>query len=243
MRFQDKVCVVTGAGSGIGRATAEQMAREGGRVVLIARHRESLDEVAQGIRAAGGVAMPLAADVGELVDIENAVNQILGKWDKIDVLVNNAAQMRFAPVMETKPEDWEAVIRTNLTGVFHFCRLALPRMPRGGAIVNVSSVHAHQNEPNTASYAASKGGIEAFTRALSREVDARGIRVNCVAPGAVNTPMLWNNPEVKSGEEKIQGNVGEPRDLSAAICFLAAPEARFIQGTTLVVDGGRLDIL
>jgi NAD(P)-dependent dehydrogenase (short-subunit alcohol dehydrogenase family) len=116
-------------------------------------------------------------------------------------------------------------------------------MPAGGAIVNVSSVHAHQSEPGVAPYAASKGGMEAFTRVLALECEDRKIRVNCVAPGAVNTPMLWNNPNVKAGKEKVQGAVGEPEDLAAAICFLASSEARFVTGTTLVVDGGRLDIL
>jgi NAD(P)-dependent dehydrogenase (short-subunit alcohol dehydrogenase family) len=111
------------------------------------------------------------------------------------------------------------------------------------AIVNVSSVHAHQTEADVSPYAASKGGLEAFTRVAAIELEPMKIRINCVAPGAVNTPMLWNNPNVKSGEEKISGAVGKPEDLAAAIAFLASAEARFITGTTLVVDGGRLDIL
>jgi NAD(P)-dependent dehydrogenase (short-subunit alcohol dehydrogenase family) len=116
-------------------------------------------------------------------------------------------------------------------------------MKRGSAIVNISSVHAHETTKNVVPYAASKGGIEAFTRGFSEELADRRIRINCVAPGAVNTPMLWNNPNLKSGAEKISGAVGEPEDIAAAICFLASDEARFITGTTLVVDGGRLDIL
>jgi glucose 1-dehydrogenase len=116
-------------------------------------------------------------------------------------------------------------------------------MPKGGSIVNTSSVHAHESEAGVAPYAASKGAMEAFMRVLALECEDRKIRVNCVAPGAVNTPMLWNNPNVKSGKEKVQGAVGEPADLAAAICFLASSEARFVNGTTLVVDGARLDIL
>lgn len=116
-------------------------------------------------------------------------------------------------------------------------------MPAGGAIVNTSSVHAHESEAGVAPYASSKGGMEAFTRVLALELETQKIRVNCVAPGAVNTPMLWNNPNVKSGKEKVQGAVGQPEDLAAAICFLACDEARFVNGTTLIVDGARLDIL
>jgi NAD(P)-dependent dehydrogenase (short-subunit alcohol dehydrogenase family) len=116
-------------------------------------------------------------------------------------------------------------------------------MGPGGAFVNISSVHAHETTANVVPYASSKGGMEAFTRGFSQELEARKLRINCVAPGAVNTPMLWNNPNVKSGVEKIEGAVGEPEDIAAAICFLAADEARFITGTTLAVDGGRLDIL
>ena len=114
---------------------------------------------------------------------------------------------------------------------------------KNGAVVNVSSVHAFQTEPTVLPYAASKGGIEAFTRGLSREYDHTQARFNCVAPGAVNTPMLWSNPEVKDGDEKVTGEVGQPEDLAAAICFMASDEAKFVNGTTLVVDGGRLDIL
>jgi NAD(P)-dependent dehydrogenase (short-subunit alcohol dehydrogenase family) len=116
-------------------------------------------------------------------------------------------------------------------------------MPPRSVIVNTSSVHAHESEAGVSPYAASKGGMEAFCRVLALELEAKKIRVNCVAPGAVNTPMLWSNPNVKSGKEKIQGAVGQPEDIAAAICFLASPEARFINGTTLVVDGARLDIL
>jgi glucose 1-dehydrogenase len=241
MRFQDKICLVTGAASGIGRATAERLAAEGGRVAVVDLNADAAREVAAGIQARGGQAIPLPTDVGDAEQVRRAVEAVAKKWGRVDVLVNNAALMRFAPVVETAEADWDRVIRANLNSVFNFTRLCLPLM-KTGAIVNVSSVHAHENTANCASYAASKGAIEAFSRALSRELPA-GIRVNCVAPGAVNTPMLWNNPNVKSGKEKVEGAIGEPADLAAAICFLAADEARFVQGTTLVVDGGRLDIL
>ena len=131
----------------------------------------------------------------------------------------------------------------NLKSVFLFCKYVIPHMPAGSAIVNTSSVHAHESEAGVGPYAASKGAMEALTRVLALELEQKKIRVNCVAPGAVDTPMLWNNPNVKSGKEKIEGAIGKPQDLAAAICFLAASEAQFVNGTTLVVDGARLDIL
>src|SRR3954467_15978903 len=134
-------------------------------------------------------------------------------------------------------------MNVNIRSVFLYCKYGVPHMPAGGAIVNISSVHAHETTKNVVPYATSKGAMEAFTRGFSEEAAERKVRVNCVAPGAVNTPMLWNNPNVKNGTEKITGAVGEPADIAAAICFLASYEARFITGTTLVVDGGRLDIL
>ena len=146
-------------------------------------------------------------------------------------------------MVELDDEDWDKVLAVNLRSVFLFCKYAMPHMPPGGAIVNISSVHAHETTKNVVPYASSKGGMEAFTRGFSEELAPKKIRINCVAPGAVDTPMLWNNPNVKSGAEMIQGAVGQPDDIAAAVCFLAAPEARFITGTTLVVDGGRLDIL
>lgn len=161
----------------------------------------------------------------------------------MDVLVNNAAMMTFKPISELEEREWDTLMAVNLRAVFIFCQCVLPHMPPGGAIINVSSVHAHETTANVVPYATSKGGIEAFTRGLSREVEPRKVRVNCVDPGAVNTPMLWNNPNIKSGVEKVEGAIGEPRDIAAAICFLASDEARFINGTSLPVDGGRMSIL
>ena len=151
--------------------------------------------------------------------------------------------MTFVPLLDLPEDDWDRVMGVNLRSVFLFCKYGVPHMAEGSAIVNISSVHAHETTRNVVPYATSKGGMEAFTRGFSEELAERKIRINCVAPGAVNTPMLWNNPNVKNGTEKVEGAIGQPEDLAAAICFLAADEARFITGTTLVVDGGRLDIL
>jgi glucose 1-dehydrogenase len=175
--------------------------------------------------------------------VRAAIQAGVAKWGHIHVIVNDAAMMTFKPVLELDDADWDRVMQVNVRSVFLFCKYGVPHMPPGGSIVNISSVHAHETTRNVVPYASSKGAMEAFTRGFSEEVCERKIRVNCIAPGAVDTPMLWNNPNVKSGAEKITGAVGKPEDIAAAICFIASDEARFITGTTLVVDGGRLDIL
>lgn len=242
MRFQDKVCIVSGGGSGIGRAICERFAREGGKVVVVDINSDHGNETVRIITGAGGQAIFAKADVSNEQDVKAAVKAGLDQWGRIDVVVNDAAMMTFKPVTELSATEWDQVEAVNMRSVFLFCHYALPHM-KGGAVVNISSVHAHQTEGGVAPYAASKGGIEAFTRCLAIEQEGPKNRVNCVAPGAVDTPMLWNNPNVKSGKEKIQGAVGKPEDIAAAVAFLASDEARFITGTTLVVDGGRLDIL
>ena len=242
-RFSGKVCIVTGGGSGIGRACCERFAAEKGLVVIADVDEAHGKATVDAIRAVGGQAIFSRCDVSSSADIQACAKQAVDQWGKIDVLINNAAMMTFKPVTDLPEADWEKVLAVNLTSVFRFCKYAIPHMSPGSAIVNTSSVHAHASEPGVSAYAASKGGIEAFIRVLALELVDKGIRVNGVAPGAVDTPMLWNNPNVKSGKEKVEGAVGEPADLAAAICFLASPEARFVNGTTLIVDGDRLDHL
>lgn len=243
MRFQDKVCIVTGGGSGIGRSTCERFATEGGRVVVVDLNEEHGTQTVEGIQSKGGQALFAKCDVSNSAQVQAAVKMATDRWGRIDVLVNNAAMMTFQPVVELGEEAWDKVLAVNLKSVFMFCKYSIPHMPEGSAIVNTSSVHAHETEAGVGPYAASKGGMEAFIRVLAIELEDKKIRVNCVAPGAVDTPMLWDNPNVKSGKEHIQGAIGEPEDIAAAICFLASPEARFVNGTTLMVDGARLDIL
>jgi NAD(P)-dependent dehydrogenase (short-subunit alcohol dehydrogenase family) len=243
MRFKDKVALVTGGGSGIGQATCVRLAAEGARVLVVDLNPEHGNDTVAKIKQAGGNSAFARADVGKVDDVRAAVDAAVQRWRRLDVLVNDAAMMTFKPVVDLAVDQWDHLMNVNLRSVFLFCKLAIPHMPPGSAIVNVSSVHAHETEAGVAPYAASKGAMEAFTRAVALELESKKIRINCVAPGAVNTPMLWNNPNVKSGKEKVKGAVGEPADLAAAICFLASPEARFVNGTTLVVDGARLDIL
>jgi glucose 1-dehydrogenase len=243
MRFAEKVCVVTGGGSGIGKAACLQFAREGGKVVVVDLNEQHGRETVQEIAQAKGEAVFAKCDVGDPDNVKAAIKTAIDEWGKIDVLVNNAAMMTFKPIVELPEEDFEKVLNVNLRSVFLFCKYSVPHMPQGSAIVNISSVHAYETTKNVVPYATSKGGMEAFTRGFSEELAATKIRINCVAPGSVDTPMLWNNPNIKNGVEKIKGAVGKPDDIAAAICFLASSEARFITGTNLTVDGGRLDIL
>ena len=243
MRFEEKVCVVTGGGSGIGKATCLRMAAEGGKVAVVDMNDQHGNETVAEIEKAKGEAIYIHCDVGDAAEVKSAIDQTVGKWKKLDVIVNDAAMMTFSPIVDLPDGDWDKVMHVNIRSVFLFCKHGVPHMPQGSAIVNISSVHAHETTRNVVPYASSKGAMEAFARGFSEELADRKIRINCVAPGAVNTPMLWNNPNVKSGAEKVEGAIGEPEDIAAAICFLASDEARFITGTTLIVDGGRLDIL
>ncbi|HZT13687.1 MAG TPA: SDR family NAD(P)-dependent oxidoreductase [Candidatus Baltobacteraceae bacterium] len=243
MRFSNKTCIVTGGGSGIGRATCLQMAAEGGRVVVADLHEQAAQSTVDAIRSAGGQAMAAEVDVGDSAQVQKVIASALSTFGTLDVIVNDAAMMTFTPIVDLAESDFFHVLATNLGSVFFFAKYGAPRMPPGSAIVNISSVHAHETTANVVPYAASKGAIEAFTRGFAVEMEARKIRVNSVAPGAVDTPMLWNNPNIKSGVEKVEGSIGKPEDLAEAICFIASDDARFVNGTTLVVDGGRLDIL
>ncbi len=234
---------MTGGGSGIGRATALQMAREGGRVVVADLQLAAAQATATEIAAAGGAAIASQVDVGNSAQVQATIASAVAQYGAIDAIVNDAAMMTFHPIVEIAEADFFHVIATNLGSVFLFTKYGVPHMRPGGAIVNVSSVHAHATTANVVPYASSKGAIEAFTRGAAIELAASKIRINAVAPGAVDTPMLRNNPNVKSGVEKVQGAIGKPEDLAAAICFLASDDAAFVNGTTLVVDGGRLDSL
>ncbi|HET9502005.1 MAG TPA: SDR family oxidoreductase [Hymenobacter sp.] len=238
-RFKDKVCIVTGATSGIGRATAVRLGREGAAVVCLGREVKEGRETVAEIKAAGGDGFFLKTDVGRDPDLVRAVDRTLTRYGRIDVLINDAAMMTYTPLLETKPADWDRVQTVNLRALFRLCQLCLPHM-KGGAVVAISSVHAFQTTPNVVPYAASKGATEAFVRGLSLEIPYTQARINALAPGAVETPMLRQNPNVQNGTEKITGQIGTPDELAAAICFLASDEANFINGTTLVVDGGRL---
>jgi NAD(P)-dependent dehydrogenase (short-subunit alcohol dehydrogenase family) len=195
------------------------------------------------VAGAAGVLCSIC-DVSDEEQVRHTVDSAVARFGRLDVVVNNAGIMVFKPIIEQTADDWERILRVDLLGAFFFTKHAFRTMTHGGAIVNVSSVHAVETEPLIAPYAAAKAALLSLTRSAELEGKPRGIRVNAVLPGAVDTPMLWDNPNVRSGVEKIETNdVGKPEDIAAAIAFLASSDAAFVQGAALRVDGGRLDRL
>lgn len=242
MTLDGKVAIITGGTSGVGRATAERFVAEGARVVVVGRNGAQGDETVAALHAiVPDCAVFVAADVGQPADIAPIIDAAVARFGRIDILVNNAATMTFTPILDLAEADWDRVMGVNLKAAFLLAKHAVPHMASGGAIVNISSVHALSTSAGVVPYAASKGGLEAFTRGLAVELKPRGIRVNAVRLGAIDTPMLWGNPNVKSGAEQIdKTKVGTPANAAAAILFLAASDAAFVTGAVLEVDGGRL---
>ena len=241
-RFEDKVAIVTGAASGIGLATALRLASEGARVVIADLDPRKSAAAADQARGAGAPdAWGSACDVADEDQVAATAQGSLDRWGRLDVIVNNAGVMVFKPLEQHTAADWRKVLDVDLLGAFFFIRQAFLLMKAGGAVVNVSSVHAVETTPNVTSYAAAKAAVVSLTRSAALEGKARGIRVNAVLPGAVDTPMLWQNPNIQSGVEQVdRAYVGKPQDVAAAIAYLASDDASFVQGAAVRVDGGRL---
>ena len=238
-RFAGKVAIVTGAARGIGAAVARRLAAEGAQVAVADLDGAAARETAAGL---GQDAMGVACDVGNEGEVEQCVAAVLERFGRVDVIVNNAGLMTFKTLDRWTAADWMQVLQVDLIGAALFTREAFRHMgDEGGAIVNISSIHAQQTSPEAAPYAAAKAGLLSLTRTTSIEGAERKIRSNAVLPGAIDTAMLWDNPNIKSGAESIdKRDVGSPDDVAAAVAFLASEDARFITGTALVVDGGRL---
>jgi meso-butanediol dehydrogenase/(S,S)-butanediol dehydrogenase/diacetyl reductase len=244
-RFENRVAVVTGAAGGIGLATAQRLGSEGARLVLVDLDAQRLQEAVARVKAAGAPdAWPTACDVSVEAQVEAALTATLQRFGRLDVVVNNAGLMSFKPLHEFTGEDWNRILSVDLLGAFFFIKHAFTRMNPGGAIVNISSIHALQTAPLAAPYAAAKAALLSLTRSAAMEGQSRGIRTNAILPGAIDTPMLRENPDVKSGVEHIApSEIGRPADIAAAVAFLASDDAAFVQGTGLIVDGGRLSRL
>lgn len=249
MRLRGKVCIVTGGGSGIGRATSQLFACEGARLVIADRNVAAAGTAAECARTAGGDAVALAVDVSKGDDVRRMVEETLEHFGRIDVLVNNAGYGIPGSVVETSEEDWDALMAVNLTGVFLCSKHAIPIMVRqgGGVIVNVASVVANVGITNRAAYCASKGGVAALTRAMALDHVADGIRVNAVAPGTINSPYFeWmlassGNPEglLHSLESRqAMRRLGKPEEIAHGILYLAGDESSFSTGSILTIDGG-----
>jgi 3-oxoacyl-[acyl-carrier protein] reductase len=237
-----RVAIVTGASRGIGRAIAARLAAQGAHVVAAARG-ENARAVADGITAEGGRADAVALDVTEPGAGEGIVRSTLERLGRIDILVNNAGIARDQLLLRMKREDWDAVLATNLTGAFALTQAVLKPMirQRGGRIVCISSVVGQSGNAGQANYAASKAGVIGFAKAVALEVASRGITVNVVAPGLVETDMTRAITDSARDEwaSKIPlRRLGTPDDIASAVCFLASDEASYITGQVLAVNGG-----
>ena len=241
--LKDRVALVTGASQGIGRATALALAQAGARVAAAARNAEKLASVVAEIAAAGGEGLAVPMDVANADQVKSGFHQTIEKFGGIDILVNNAAITRDGLAVRMKPEDWDAVLRTNLTGA-HLCAqqaLSVMMRARYGRIINVTSVVAETGNPGQVNYVAAKAGLIGLTRALALEIASRNITVNAVAPGFVVSPMTDTLPQnIKDAliARVPLGRMGCDTEVAAAIVFLASEEAGYITGAVLDVNGG-----
>jgi meso-butanediol dehydrogenase/(S,S)-butanediol dehydrogenase/diacetyl reductase len=249
VRLANKVSVITGAGSGIGRAAALLFAREGAKVVAADIRPKAADETAQMIRDAGGHAMSVEADVTDAPAVQRMFRETVQAYGRLDVLVNNAGYGFAATVEQTDEADWDRLMAVNLKGVFLGCKYGIPIMRQGGggAIVNTASTVAMVGIESRAAYCASKGGVAALTRAMALDHVRDHIRVNCVAPGTIESPYFTeifakaSDPATlrKTLEARQAMNrLGRPEEVAHAMLYLASDESSFVTGTMLVVDGG-----
>ena len=238
-----RTAFVTGASRGIGRACALALARAGHRVVLAARDRTKLEEVAAEIRAAGGEAHVVEVDMGSVDSIKDAIGSAAKDFGRIDILVNNAGITRDGLALRMKKDDWDAVLSTNLTGAFFASQQVLQGMmkERWGRIINISSLVGESGNPGQANYVASKAGLIGLTKSLAQEMGSRNITVNAVSPGFIDTDMtgvlsedLKNNMLAHIPLKRF----GKPEEIASAVCFLASDDAGYITGQVLGVNGG-----
>ncbi len=253
-RLKGKIALITGAGTGVGRECMKLFAAEGAKVVGVSRTKSNLDEALTQVKAAGGEGRVVAADLSKPDGAETAMAEALKTYGRVDILVNSAgvgyswlgkSPGSMGSVDDTTPEKWAEVMAINLDSVFHMCRLAIPQMKKqgGGSIVNVTSISGFQGLPVAHTYTAAKGAAINLTRSLAVTYCGENIRVNCIAPGFINTPMvadvigLFDDPAMADRLTPMK-RAGTPEEMAYGCLYLASDEASYCQGTVLVIDGG-----
>ena len=243
MGFDQRIAIVTGASGGIGLATVRRLLQGGASVMLADLHQDRLDanQADLGKEFDPARIATVTCDVSREDQVIAAVDATVKRFGAWDHIVNNAGAMIFKPIEQQTEQDWRLILDVDLLGAFFFTKQAFLRMSRPGTIVNVSSIHAEETTPLVTAYAAAKAAMLSLTRSASIEGKARGIRVNAVLPGAIETPMLRTNPNVRSGQEVLDpASIGQPQDVASAIAYLASQDSAFVEGAFLRVDGGRL---
>ena len=249
MRLANKVAVITGAGSGIGRAMALRFAEEGARVVVADWKAEGGQETARLAKANGGEAIFAQTDVSQEEEVRGLIETAVSTYGRVDILCNNAAIQVFGTIPDTSSADWHKVMDVNLKGVYLGCKYAIPHMiaQGGGSIVNTSSALGIVGDPDLPAYGATKGGILAMTAAMAQAHGRQNIRVNSICPGDVATPLVLeyfeHQPDPENARRRVEGEyalgrIAEPEEIANVALFLASDESSFVTGTYIVVDGG-----
>jgi NAD(P)-dependent dehydrogenase (short-subunit alcohol dehydrogenase family) len=253
-RLKGKIALIAGAGTGVGRACMKLFSAEGAKVVGVSRTKSNLDETLAQVKAAGGEGRIVPADLSKPEGAEKAVTETVNTFGRIDILVNSAgvgyswlekSPGSMSAVDDTTPEKWAEVMALNLDSLFYMCRLAIPQMKKqgGGSIVNVTSISGFQGLPAAHTYTAAKGSALNLTRSLGITYCGDNIRVNCIAPGFIDTPMvapvlgLFNDPAMAERQTPMK-RPGTPEEMAYGCLYLASDEASYCQGTVLVIDGG-----